>query len=432
MTYEDYKLFRDVPHVFGHYLGYKDLIEQHSEWIYDAWIYDTPSMQAHRNSYKTTSILILGFVWYNIFINQDETCLFIRKARDEVWKIIKAIKNIFESKNVEYIMTELDLIKPGQSIKTDNWSNGSITLSTKRTVTPEGSLDGIGMGGAITGSHYDKIFPDDIITLKDRVSKAERETTKDYVRELRNIIKEGGKLFFSGTPWHKDDAWNIIPEPKIFPIGSLPIKGYTDDKIEEKKTELRSGTTSSLYAANYELKHIASEDVIFNDPKFDIWADEFRILCGWVDPSYSGNNTTAMSMLGQSKDERWHVRGWVWTNSIEECYEEIVENMKRYKAGTLYVEVNADKGMSKRDLLKLYPTVEGRHEKENKHVRIIGYAKKHWDSLHFAHDCQSEFLNQILDYQEGEEPDDAPDALAGIMRELGFTSEDGEVFCAVC
>lgn len=419
-TYQDYKLFRDEPHLFGKYLGYEDLIETHTEWIKDGWINKTPSLQAHRNSYKTTALLIVGFLWFNIFIDQDKTVLFIRKAREEVWKIIKAVKNHLESRNIEYILRELELVKANAVIKTDNWSNGSITLATKKTVTPEGSLDGIGMGGSITGSHYDYIFPDDIITLKDRVSKAERESTKDYIRELRNIKKNDGKIFFSGTPWHKDDGWSIIPEPKVYPIGTVPIKGYTEEALENKMIELKSGTTSSLYCANYELKHIASEDVIFEDPIYGSYPplENIKKCIAYLDPAYSGSNTTALTVLCVTKESEYYVTGFVWIESVEKIYQQIADKLRIYNVGTLYEETNADKGLSRRDLLNYFPNVVPRHEKENKHVRIIGYAKKHWNDLIFDTKIQPEYINQILDYVEGEEPDDAPDSLAGAIREI--------------
>lgn len=421
LTYKDYRLFRNNPHMFGYYLGYKDLIPLHSEWVKDAWLSDTPSMQAHRNSYKTTSILILGFVWYNIFIDQEATCLIIRKAQQEAWKIIKAIKAHFLSKNVQYLLEQFELLNPGENMKTDNWSNGSITLKTKKTVSPEGSLDCIGMGGAITGAHYDKIFPDDIITLKDRTSKAERESTKDYIRELRNIIKEGGKIFYSGTPWHKNDGWEIIPEPKKYPIGTIPIKGYISDKLEEKKRDLKAGTTSSLYCANYDLKHIADEDKLFPEPIYAKWPTDTVKIVAWIDPAYSGKNTTSLSILAKSKQGLWYARGYTWIKNIVDIYGEIVNKMKRHNVGTVYIETNADKGMSKRDLQQLWPATIGRNESKNKHMKIVSYLKQHWEKIHFYENIDDEYMNQIMDYMEGEEPDDAPDGLAALMREMGFS-----------
>jgi hypothetical protein len=65
-----------------------------------------------------------------------------------------------------------------------------------------------------------------------------------------------------------------------------------------------------------------------------------------------------------------------------------------------------------------YEAVVGVVEKENKHIRIISFLKKNWNRLYFAHDCQTDYLSQILDYEEGLEPDDAPDSAAGLIREM--------------
>jgi len=40
-------------------------------------------------------------------------------------------------------------------------------------------------------------------------------------------------------------------------------------------------------------------------------------------------------------------------------------------------------------------------------MKIITYAKAHWSNIYFAIDCDTEYISQVLDYSEGEEPDDA-------------------------
>jgi len=59
-------------------------------------------------------------------------------------------------------------------------------------------------------------------------------------------------------------------------------------------------------------------------------------------------------------------------------------------------------------------------------LKIISYGRHHWDKIAWAKDCQPEFMNQILDYEEGEEPDDAPDAFASLLRELGFSGHKSQ------
>lgn len=418
MNWDVVDKFIESPHIFGHYLGFNDLIKVHSDWIKSAWIDKSKkSLQAHRNSYKTTAILIVGTIWYLLFCNPEATILIIRKSDLDAQKIIETIKQILESKDIQYISR---FLYGTENLKTDNWSKRSLTIALKKKKTPEGSIESKGTTSSITGSHYDFILPDDIITLKDRVSKAEREWIKEFIRELRNIKKESGKIFFSGTPWHKDDGWNIIPKPELYPIGSIEIKGYTKDVIENKKIDLREGTTRSLYCANYDLKHIDDEDKIFTEPR-RAKCPELTKTIGWLDTAYGGGHSNALTIIGKSVNGEWFVRGWVWFKNIVDIYDKIVEKMVIYKAGTLYVESNADKGLSAKDLRKYYPSVEPKWEKKNKHIKIISYAKKHWKELIFADDCNDEYLNQILDYVEGEEPDDAPDSLASALRQLGFS-----------
>jgi hypothetical protein len=41
-----------------------------------------------------------------------------------------------------------------------------------------------------------------------------------------------------------------------------------------------------------------------------------------------------------------------------------------------------------------------------------------WGILVWDTDCQEDYLDQVLNYREGEEPDDAPDSAASLLREF--------------
>lgn len=414
ITDKDIEIFIQWPHLFGHYLGYNKLLPLHGEWIKRAYYYRSlKSLQAHRGSYKTTAFVIVGAIWYLLFINPSETIGTFRKSDAEAQKIGKTVKEHFESKEVMSIVRHIYGPKV-KTLKTSTWSNSSLTLSISRSKAPEGNFEARGTSGSITGSHYNILIPDDIITLRDRTSKAEREGTFDIIRELHaNVLNPGGLWLPSGTPWHKDDGWKILPEPERYPIGSIALPHITPEFIAEKKRE----TSQSLYAANYLLEHIASEDALFNDPLRAPWPEKPQIITAWLDPSYSGDNMTALAMYA-GKNGKHHVRGWVWPDSVEMCYDRIVNLMKQHNAGTLYVEANADKGFSARDLGLRWPAVVKRDESMNKHIKIVSFLKKNWHQIYFADDCQDEFLNLILDYIEGQEPDDPPDALAALLREM--------------
>ena len=49
---------------------------------------------------------------------------------------------------------------------------------------------------------------------------------------------------------------------------------------------------------------------------------------------------------------------------------------------------------------------------------ILTHAKGSWNKIKFDKKIQEAYINQILDYQEGQDPDDAADSLAGLCREL--------------
>ena len=80
------------------------------------------------------------------------------------------------------------------------------------------------------------------------------------------------------------------------------------------------------------------------------------------------------------------------------------------------------------DALKLHPIIRdnhiwlhGYHEVQNKHVKIVNYLGEMWQDIEWAEETQPEYLEQIVDYREKEEPDDAPDSAAALLREGNFS-----------
>jgi len=407
LTESEIQTLRDEPIRIGHYLGYDKLNETHNKWILDFWANESDYvLQAHRNSYKTTACLVVGTIWYLLF-NPETTILIVRKEADGASSIVKSISKLYDLPEMKLLYREMGY---SELRKIDDRID-SITLSLKKIVTKEGNIDSIGIGGAITGRHYDKIICDDISTLKDRVSRAEREKTNGFVRELMNIKKATGSISFSGTPWHKQDVFSVLPAAEQYPLGTVDIPELTPERI----AEIRSRTTPSLFAINYQLKHIADENKIFIDPKFADWKQDNRDNLAHIDCAYSGTHYTALTMI-QHIAGKIIIKGYTWRRSIVELYDTIAGIIRENNCKSCYMEDNADKGLGRQELMKHFTSVSGYHESENKHNKIIGYLKRNWPELHFANDCQDEYLNQILDYEEGLEPDDCPDSASCAVR----------------
>jgi hypothetical protein len=270
-------------------------------------------------------------------------------------------------------------------------------------------LTGMGIGGSLTGKHYDIIFTDDIVNLKDRGSRAERENTKDKYREIKNLVNRGGKIFNTGTPWHVDDAFQLMPEAECWPWDKTGLM------TREEYDEIASVTTPSLLAANYELRHIPSDDVIFTDPKTG--ADQSNVEQGecHVDAAYHGEDFTAFS-ASRVVDGTRYVYGRMWRKHVDEVMPLIVEDIRRLKLGRMYMETNADKGYGARAFKEAGVRVVPYPENLNKHVKIITYLKAAWKDIVFVEGTDEAYINQIVDYTEDAEHDDAPDSLASLCQ----------------
>jgi hypothetical protein len=116
------------------------------------------------------------------------------------------------------------------------------------------------------------------------------------------------------------------------------------------------------------------------------------------------------------KDDILYAIGWVFNGNIEDHYNTVRGLWQKYNCGTLYMEDNADKGLAATQFTRLGIPVSSYHEKENKHVKIIGHLYRDWSKIVWSTDTNSDYMEQIICYIEGEEPDDAPDSAACMCR----------------
>lgn len=271
--------------------------------------------------------------------------------------------------------------------------------------------------GSLTGKHADIIFTDDIVNAKDRVSRSERERIKLLYMELQNIKNRGGRIFNTGTPWHKDDCIStIMPNVQRHDC-------YTTGMItKEKLVELRKSMSDSLFAANYELKHIADKDAMFKDPKFVTDAEVKRLIEGGsshVDAAYDGSDGTAFTIMHKMKDGRIFALGKRWDGHVDDCVEEIKALHNYYKAGSISCEKNADKGYLAKELRGMGMHTHLYSEHMNKFIKISTHLRSNWENIYWLDETDPEYMNEILDYTEHAEHDDSPDSAASLLVQMG-------------
>lgn len=408
------------PADYAKMLGFTKLGSLHNGWIQDMVRgREDKTLQASRGTYKTTcdSVALAELM----ILLPGIRSLFLRKTDDDVKEIIKQTRNILIDQHTQYFVQCIYGVNLRLTV--DN----ATELSTNLTTGTRGSVQlmGLGVGASLTGKHFDRIFTDDIVNIKDRISKAERDHTKAIYQELHNIKNRGGRIFNTGTPWHPDDAFSIMPEAVRYDCYHPDIKAIIS---EAELEELRSRMAPSLFAANYELKHIASEDVIFTSPQTG--GDPALVEQGimHLDSAFYGEDFTAWGVM-RKRGEKYYLYGQVRRRHVEDCYEEIMADYRRLMAAKLYNENNADKGMVGRDLRKRGAKVILYAENQNKYIKIVTYLKAIWKDLVFVEGTDQEYIDMICDYNDKAEHDDAPDNAASLARLLyRKKTEDSENF----
>lgn len=398
------KLLWERPIEVGHWVGFKDLTDMHNDWLRKFLYADYDlTLQGHRGSYKTTT-LSLFFALHSI-IKPNETLLFFRKTGSDVTEIIRQTSNILHSGCLQEITRTIY----GKDLILVKDSNSEISTNLVTTIKGQSQIVGLGIGTSITGKHADIVVTDDIVNVRDRVSQAERENTKIAYQELQNIKNRGGRFINTGTPWHKEDCFTLMPNPIKYDCYSTGL--MTEAQIADLKLHM----TPSLFSANYELKHIADENVLFPEPKQGGDANKVRNGICQLDSAFYGEDYTAFTIMVYEAGT-YYVFGKVWRKHVEDCYGEILNLYTRFGCGKMYIEKNADKGMVSRDLRNIGIRTVNYSEAMNKHIKISTYLKAIWAEVEFVEGTDPEYIEQICDYTEEAEHDDAPDSCAVLAR----------------
>lgn len=408
---------KEHPVRYAHLMGFDRLNQTHDEWLrrilygQGDW-----TLQAFRGSYKTTtvSVALALLLW----LKPNIRTAFMRKTDTDIKEVVTQVQRMLEMPETKALSAmvwghQVNLTRANQT-----------ELSTNLTNDPRGSsqLTGMGISGSLTGKHYDLIFTDDIVNLKDRTSRAEREHTKAVYMELQNIRNRGGRIINTGTPWHVDDCFSIMPEAEKWDYHSMPDV-FTDEDVENIKPRM----TPSLWAANYELRHIPSDDVIFTDPQKG--AEITMVMQGecHVDAAYYGEDYTAFTALNVH-DGKIYVYGRMWRKHVQDCYDPICADVERLRLGRMFMETNADKGYSAKDFKERGIRVATYPEKQNKHVKIVTFLKAAWPEIVFCNGTDEGYINMICDYTEDAEHDDAPDSLASLIQRSKLLKGRGEEY----
>lgn len=419
---EQARWFIQHPVALGHAVGFRLLKDDpHGIWL-DWMINGTEdgTLQAHRGSYKTSCLEVaipLLMIRY-----PEKNIIFLRKTDTDVSEVITAVGKVLRHPVFRQIFTALT----GADLQIIKSNSTEITTNVYRAAKGSVQLLGIGISGSLTGKHADIIITDDIVNRKDRKSRAERDLTKEVYQELQNIRNPGGRIINTGTPWHKDDAFTLMPEPMKWDCYSTGILS------EEKIAELRQSMSPSLFAANYELVHIAAEGALFQTPPKFITPELAAEILGreaepeellrdgiaHIDAAYGGEDGTAFTCM-RRRGGRIYGYGRRWDAHVDTVLDFCVSRAGELMCGPIHNEKNGDKGYLSREIANTYGYPAYPYtEKENKYVKISTFLRKWWENIYWLPGTDTTYLDEIMNYTEDAEHDDSPDSAASVCRIL--------------
>lgn len=364
------------------------------------------TLLAHRGSCKTTCLAFAMAAMTMLY--PCKNIIFLRKTDEDVTEVIRQVKLLLKTDALQYLSRCIY----GRPIAVQRGDMFAVHTDCFAALRGCRQLLGIGTFGSLTGKHADIVITDDIVNLSDRLSPAERRRVRGVYQELHNICNPGGRFINTGTPWHPEDAISLMRNVYRFDHRRTGLLS------PEKVAELKRVMTPSLFAANYELKHIASADALFGVRPAE-GADPARLRDGvaHVDAAYQGEDFTALT-CGRIAGGRAYLYGRIWRRPVTEVMDEIIAECDRLLCGPIYMETNSDKGYAARELRDKGAQVRTYHEHMNKSAKISTILLKWWPKVTLIEGCSPAWLDQILDYTEHAAHDDAPDSAASLLRVL--------------
>lgn len=381
--------------------------ELHGPWLREMICgREDMTLLAHRGSYKTTCLAFAMTAMLILYPTRN--ILFMRKTDEDVVEVLRQVKLLLRSDAMQYLSACI-YGTPVEVLRSDMYTVHTACFSALRGAA---QLLGLGTGGSLTGKHADIVMTDDIVNLHDRTSGAERRRICGVYQELQNIRNPGGRIINTGTPWHPEDAISLMPNVRRYDCWRTGLLS------EKKIRQLQRAMTPSLFAANYELKHIASEDALFGQtPETGADAALIRDGMAHVDAAYGGGDCTALT-CGRIADGRAYLYGRLWRKPIDSVMEEIIAECDRLMCAPILCETNGDKGYVARELRARGAMVRPYSETTNKHVKIATWLRKWWPNVAFVEGTDRAYVDQILDYSPDAAHDDAPDSAACLLRAM--------------
>ena len=358
-----------------------------------------------RNYGKTDYVTILGAA-YKIYMDPEYTILVLTKEEKRVKSLVSEISKALQANGVTL---EKDTV---------------LELKVDGLHGKDASIEGLSIRSGLRGRHPDMIVMDDPVTDED-VSEATRKLVQRKYNESHKLCSN---ILIIGQPAHAHDLYaklrNLVLKMEV-PYGSIP---ELDVDLEAQRL---AGVDEKSIQASYFLKIVSDGNAPFEKINY---MDKFPggDAVAWLDPSHKGKDTSALSIFKQ------HFQGIAvvgfaahraWNHWLDDetngsiVRPGVVSRLKKYGVKKLAVECN---GLGDQPVLMLRQLLAGAgigvvgvDSTTNKHAKIMA-AGAYAHLIHLSKESDQAYTDQVVQYEYGAEPDDAPDSLASGLKWIGL------------
>jgi predicted phage terminase large subunit-like protein len=147
---------------------------------------------------------------HELLKDRDARILFASETSTQACNFLGELKAILTHDNIVEIFGDL---------KGDMWHENAINIKGRYTARKESSVMTTGVDGAITSAHFEIIYCDDLVTLKNSRTAASRDKVMEWFRTtlLPCVIDENTKIRMVGTRYHPEDLYDdlMTRDPKF-------------------------------------------------------------------------------------------------------------------------------------------------------------------------------------------------------------------------
>lgn len=218
-------LCKASPSFFANYYLGLDFANHQDRW-YNLFLKHKRLLLLAPRGHGKTEALVRVFAESRICVDRAIRVLVISKTKDEARKRVDQVRRDLESN--PKIVSDFGSFSPrvvdtprhpGRQGSSERWSSTQFYVTGRRS-SRDATMESVGIGGAITGGHFDLIILDDPVEIGDAQSQSKRDSAWQWFSStVKELAEPTTTIVVIGTRKHADDLFGrIISDDDSFEV----------------------------------------------------------------------------------------------------------------------------------------------------------------------------------------------------------------------